>query len=431
MSQRSPIAMLRRSSGHRMGGAVVGLVALMLVMGAVIVFMALGGARQQELSNQGLSATRSFYAAESGVNMAVREVLMNVDHDNNGVGTIESSQSMLSALHGSMIDVQASTLGNTVTLSGKGVHVDSRHAVQATLQLGSAGGAGFLLPYGVAVSTQITMSGAARIDALDSAVDVYNEHSNANGHAAIGTNSTSNGHITMSGSSLIHGDVFVGPNGNPDSVIKTSGSATPGYTQSPMNEAYELAEVPEPSNLPATQGDKTFPNHGSSTITAGSYQFKTFTVSNNFTVYIDGDVLIYCTDEFKLSNAGRILLNEGATFTIYAKKYSLSNNSKINYVSGNVATNPSSVTIYQTGSDKIVLENSATIVGSIIAPNAEVNIKNNANLFGAIQAESLTIENSGRFTQDLAMTSGALGGGGGGSGSGSLVVTWTQVSPSN
>lgn len=421
---------IRRSCGHRRGGAVVGLVALMLVMGSVIVLMVLGGARQQELSNQGLSATRSFYAAESGVNMAVREVLMNIDHDNNGVGTIASSQLMVNALHGATIEVQASTLGNTVTLSGKGVHVDSRHAVRATLEMVSAGAGSGLLPYGVAVGSQITMSGAARIDALDSSTTTYNMHQNADGYANIGTNSISSGHITMSGSSTIHGDVYVGMNGNPDTVIKTSGASTPGYTQSAMNEAIAFPPVVPPSNLPASQGDKTFPNFGSQTISQGTYHYKTFTVSNNFTVYISGDVIIYCSDEFKLSNAGCVFLNDGATLKIYARKYSFLNNSRLNMPSNNTFVNPSLVTIYQTDNDKITIENSAVVIASIIAPQAEIVIKNNANVVGAIQAQSLTLENSGRFTQDLAMATGGSSGGGGG-GSGSTIVTWTQVPPSN
>src|SRR5688572_16929470 len=76
--------------GHvRRGTAVVAVIVSMLIMAIVVVGTVLGTARDQDLTVRRLETVRAFYAAEAGANMAIREIILNVDADADGViGTI-------------------------------------------------------------------------------------------------------------------------------------------------------------------------------------------------------------------------------------------------------------------------------------------------------------------------------------------------------
>lgn len=78
----------RSSSRRRRGAAAIIVVVLLLIMNLIILTLVLGGARDLDLSLQRLDTVRSFYAAEGGMNMAIRELM--VDADDDGDGTIGS-----------------------------------------------------------------------------------------------------------------------------------------------------------------------------------------------------------------------------------------------------------------------------------------------------------------------------------------------------
>ena len=61
----------------------------LLLVGAIT-----SGAREADTSEQRLNTLRAFYAAEGGMNMAIREVLTNSDDDGDGaIGTISDNGS--------------------------------------------------------------------------------------------------------------------------------------------------------------------------------------------------------------------------------------------------------------------------------------------------------------------------------------------------
>ena len=69
--------------------AVIGVIVFLLVVGVIIVGMVLGGARDQDLTVRRLETVQAFYAAEAGMNMAIRELMVAVDEDADGaIGTI-------------------------------------------------------------------------------------------------------------------------------------------------------------------------------------------------------------------------------------------------------------------------------------------------------------------------------------------------------
>ena len=92
LSQAPPAGSTTMSnSGQRgrRGVAIVMVLVLLLVVGLIIIGMVLGGGRDAELSIRRWETVQAFYAAEAGMNMAVREMMVSLDEDGDGtVGTI-------------------------------------------------------------------------------------------------------------------------------------------------------------------------------------------------------------------------------------------------------------------------------------------------------------------------------------------------------
>lgn len=283
----------------------------------------------------------------------------------------------------------------------------------------SSGGAAF----GVNVIGSVSLKGNARIDALDSTSETYSPWSYASGNATIATNATGNKDVELKNSATIQGDVYVGPNGDPDKVIDTSGSATVTGSATALGEALSLSDIPAPSGLPDSDGDYKTPNWGTVTFSAGTYHYDKFTVSNDAQVEIEGNVTIYCDEKFEIKNGGRVILNENATLTLYADDFDLKNDCKLNMPGGN----PANLTMYCHGDNDIKVDNSAHVAAVILAPNAGLDIKNDGKVFGSFQGQFIDLKNSGRFTQDLALQSGAGAGSGDGGGDSPSATSYTYA----
>lgn len=112
---------------------VIALVALQLTVAAV----ALSGARDQDLAARSLDTARAFYAAEAGLNMALRESMLGLDLDNDGaIGTISNNNTPADDpdLSGGRVVVSSASDGSTTVLSALGRCRDSRRRVEARLE---------------------------------------------------------------------------------------------------------------------------------------------------------------------------------------------------------------------------------------------------------------------------------------------------------
>lgn len=79
----------RRSQRVRRGATAIVMVVVMLLVAVIVIGATLTGARDQDLTVRRVETVQSFYAAESGMNMAIREIINNADEDGDGgVGSI-------------------------------------------------------------------------------------------------------------------------------------------------------------------------------------------------------------------------------------------------------------------------------------------------------------------------------------------------------
>ena len=76
---------------HRKAAAAIAMVVILVIVDLIIVGMVIGGGRDHDLTVKRMETLRAFYAAEAGMNMAIRELMENADEDvDGGVGTISA-----------------------------------------------------------------------------------------------------------------------------------------------------------------------------------------------------------------------------------------------------------------------------------------------------------------------------------------------------
>lgn len=128
------------------GGAAGVAMVLALVLGQMIVVGGvIAGTRDQDLTVQRLDSTRSFYAAEAGSNMSIRELMKGIDEDNDGgIGTISNDGNANSdpLMVTARVSVTSAVAGGQTTLTVKARAGSCRRQVSSVVQNGAAGGAG-------------------------------------------------------------------------------------------------------------------------------------------------------------------------------------------------------------------------------------------------------------------------------------------------
>jgi hypothetical protein len=112
------------------------MVGLLVVVDLIIVGMVLAGGREQDLTVRRLETVRAFYAAESGINMSIRELMEGGDEDGDGeMGTISDDGNAANdpSLGSAQVFVTAVTSGET-TLTSKGRSGEATRELEAVLE---------------------------------------------------------------------------------------------------------------------------------------------------------------------------------------------------------------------------------------------------------------------------------------------------------
>ena len=213
----------------------------------------------------------------------------------------------------------------------------------------------------------------------------------------VATNSILPGAIILKNSSYINGDVIVGADGNPDTVITDFGATITGETDKmtivrPMTSV----TVPEDINL-FTSGDTI---KKSTTIT-NSAKYDSIDLKNNNTITIDGDITLYITGDIIMGNSSSIEIENNSSLILYlGGDFEGKNSSSIN----NKTQIPKNCQIYALDSSQsMILKNSTDFYGTIYAPNAEVTLDNSADVYGSVVAKSFDQKNSGDFNYDASL----------------------------
>lgn len=240
----------------------------------------------------------------------------------------------------------------------------------------------------------------------NAAIDGYNSDYGPYGgvnviSTSIGTNSTSNNSIQLDVIGNLNGDIIVGPGADPVDVIKEGTHFEITGSSSAAEEEKPLPIIAPPATL-NYKGTSVNGNINESGI------YDTVNSTNGEVITIDGDITLYITGDFRLDNGSTILINPSSSLKLFiAGSFQMSNVSAIN----NLTEKPPKCMIYSTASSTVnySFNNTGNFYGALYAPNANVQVSNNAVIYGSIVANELNIDNSAEIYGDKALLNGNFG----------------------
>ncbi|MBN2456982.1 MAG: hypothetical protein JXB29_10700 [Sedimentisphaerales bacterium] len=216
------------------------------------------------------------------------------------------------------------------------------------------------------------------------------------GDFRIQTNSTADGAIQLKANVVVPGDVVVGPGSDPSKVVGQKQSTTIlGDTYAALNpiDFPSITVPPELVALPPTSY-----THNPSGLT-GDIKFNTWALANGKLQEITGQCRIFVVGDMTMNNGAEILIDPGASLTLYLNGQLEDKNS-----SGitNATNDSTKFTLYGTDNCvKVDLKAKSDFYGSIYTPNADLTLFNGGDVVGAIAGcTNLVIKNSGSFYFD-------------------------------
>ncbi len=244
---------------------------------------------------------------------------------------------------------------------------------------------------GVFGATGITMSGGY-IDSYDSTKGSYSGTHGSN--VSIGTNSKTNGAITLSGGVIDYGNAYVGPGGDPTKVIIMSGGAVINGTKGALSTLKNMTPKSDPGGGTQT----TFTN--GTTLTSGTYRVSSINLSGSGKGAINGNVTLYVTGSVNLSGSSQIVILPGGSLTIYISgSLNVSGGSIVNQTQS-----PRNLTIYGTSTcTSANYSGSSALYGVIYTPAAMTSISGTVSVYGSVIGGSVTISGGAAVHYDASL----------------------------
>jgi len=261
--------------------------------------------------------------------------------------------------------------------------------VSSTLELKS------LFEYALFVAENITLK-------MGTSITAYNVEA-GDKPLQIGTNSTSVGAITAKVGVTINGDVVVGSDGDPETVINNQNESVITGKTSPQfkNEKFRQIKVPQYLKDMASNGVLT----GSITLT-GPAKYDSVNLTGSVgadTVTIDGVVELYVVGDLRIGNSDQIVIvdantNPDACLVIYlGGELVIDNSGAIN----NLTKDASKLKVFGLNTCQYInFKNSGNFFGAIYAPNADVRLHNSVQMYGAVICRSFVQDVNANFYYD-------------------------------
>jgi len=378
--------------------------AVLLVLFAVVMLSVIGagllnlGMQGRMLSIRTASEISARSAADAGLVKAVFEM-------NEKLKVIPWNDSNLPQTTDETLANCDATFSYTVTGDSNGLYtvVSIGNSGHAQRQVGSTLRPKGLFEYGLLTRETITLEMNTRLYGYDS------DTGSTDAALTIGTISTAPDSIVLGGgTSIINGDVFVGFEGDTETVIQNDGAVINGRT-------YALVEeLPFPVITPPSLPDMgTMDIVAGTTVLgpAGSGKYTNITLQDSGILQIDGgDVVLHVTGNVVMNSDSQIQVEAGSFLTLYVDGSMIGdslNNVEINNYTGV----PVGLKLCLMGESEQTIEfkNNSDIFVAIYAPNTNVIFKNNTNFRGSIVAKSVYMQNNSIFYYDVALQGEGIG----------------------
>jgi hypothetical protein len=376
---------------------------------------------EHRISGNHRIATQSFYAAEAGVKQALSKLIRNIDTFRAkptvaDLGMLSAKPDQANFMENyaywiSNLEYDSSDPPGYVIIEGDGAVMGTPARARVAVRL-DFDVVAYLFDNGIFADQSITIGGTGDIDSYNSCQAAY-DPDNPGSNADVGTNSPGSDSITMNSQAVIHGDAYIGPNGDPTVGI-TGGTVT--------GNSYALQEPKTlyPITDPGAGETLTMPADVAMTLSGGTYRLSELTLDGSDTLTINGDVTLIVDGPLTILGQAKIVINgtvngtsgdgtgkKGGALRIFA-------NSDID-IGGNGIVNltsqPKNNLIFGTETvNDIFIHGNAEFYGAIYAPTATVTGVGTADFYGGIVAQN--IETTGTFGthQDECLGTGSGGG---------------------
>ena len=274
----------------------------------------------------------------------------------------------------------------------------------------------------------INLGANVRVDSYDSTQGLYTPApatTNRTQIHAVTTNSTAQDTVLLHSGAVIDGDLIIGPGGIPSVVVSSSGGSITG-TSYPASTANTPPPITPPVDAPC--GQNFLSVAGAQAMTVADFQkgcYSSIQITGSLTLNGDGVIVLDSANQTdlslgskaKLTLNGHITLVTGgihlqsqaqleipsngqAAVAVFVKDYaSFEAQSGIN----NLTKIPSKCTLYYSGSNALAIHSGVNWYGVVDAPNAEVDVDSQAQIYGSIIAESLHLQSQVGFHADKAL----------------------------
>jgi len=287
-------------------------------------------------------------------------------------------------------------LGGGYTITSTGETSRAQKTVKTTIELKGLFDNAILTKAGLVLKSGTLIDGYNSQDPLDTSTD-----------ADIATQSTADSSITLNNGVEVNGDVRVGLGANPDTAIKDLGATVEGSKYgATTKEPLPPIDVPTDLFYMGTAIDAK-----GSTVTIGPADSGTYTeITLKSTgvpgvLEIDGgDVELHITGAIEVGQACEIVVKEGSSLTLYVDgDIHCRESSGINVESPDKTSE--TLKLYATGEDTQYFDIKAKSewVGVVYAPNTNVDLYANGDVYGAIVADNFEFKAGGNYHYDRAL----------------------------
>lgn len=367
------------------------------------------------------TSTEAFWSAEAGVQKSVYDYNYNncnsfvqqgssthcVTCSNCGVSNKTLAVSITSSCdYDVTINNSNTIMTSTASCPNRSATNPIKRVVQASMGITSP------FAYAAFAKNSVNLSNNTFVDSYISSNGAYsNATSLPNGD--VGTNGTGAGTIVVNNNATVEGNVSTGSGGT---VTVGSGGLITGTTT--HNNNVLLPDVSVPSTLTGlvSGGTYSFSNGQTKTLTAGAYKYTNISMGNNATLNITGGIVqIYLTGVSALTASNNTVVNiaSGSSLQIYVDGVLNINNNVALNVSGNL---PKNLQIYSTysGANGMQINNNSHIYAAVYAPNTDISIGNNGDIFGSLIGKTVVASNNAAVHYDetlktITTTSGTTG----------------------
>jgi hypothetical protein len=381
-------------------------VALLMAAVAMLSLSFLMVLRSSQKENQGSRESLSaLYAAEAGLTAAV-DALARGEFDGvtpeepGNLGTKYTPESLGNAQE-YWVEVQRPDAANPrMRLLSYGQDDRARMGIELWVQPSESG----FFRWAAFGDELLHMDSNSRTDSYDSEAGDYLSQTTGTGndqHANEGGDVGSNGNITMDSNIGVWGDAHPGPGGSvTGDLANITGSTTP------LPSTIELPDIVVPP-VAAPGGNVSF---NTQTLASGSYYYASMQVNGTRTLTINGPATIVCGN-FELESNSEIVVDAtgGPVEFFVLDDFILNSNTSIASTTLSpldVAVNLLSDNILDPGvdvdfdEDDLALDSNAKLYGTIYAPNAEISIHSNFELFGSLVARRVDLDSQCRIHFD-------------------------------